>query len=309
MSNPPTADQFGRLSKAGQTLRSSLGERLREKFLTFKDAQPTEAEILDLVSFSVISFDEETEAALGADGIFCLAWLDSEPAFKLAIKTLGYSQSDWGSWGGIFEDYIRRSFKHNYLPGYVASRIATHGSRYLRNISSIAGALSRYLSGARHREVIDGPSTIQRMKELLLEFEQLVAVDWMPEDLKEQLKYKVRTRSAIKLLDEPYILESPTSRRNDADLPTRLLASELLRINYSHQKSFHKKAVFHLLGLSFVERPLEMRTIERLAKSEMDALRECWAKKIADRKGLDFDFVLTTLKTNKSLTLPHEMDL
>ncbi|MGJ7513553.1 hypothetical protein ACSFE6_04345 [Pseudomonas baetica] len=304
VSNQPTADQFNFLAKAGPLFRDKLLRRLRDRFLQFEDTTPTEAEIVELVSFTVCSLKEESEAALGEEGNRCLDWLVSEPAFALASKTLGYESFSIEEWREFFDMEIRRSVRNKNFSASKAFGFASKSSQYLRNVSSIAKALSGYLSGARHREVLDGPATIQRMKELLLEFEQLVEVDWMPENLKESLRYKISVRSAIRLLDEPDVLESPVSRRNDADLPTRLLASELLRINYEYQRSFHKKAVFHLMGLSFIERPLEMRTIERLAKNEMDALREYVAKRIADKRGLDFDYVLTTLKTNKSLSLP-----
>ncbi len=305
MSNTPTAIQFNYLAKAGPVFRDKLGKRLHEKFLSFGETAPTETEIVDLVTFTVRSLNEESDAALGEEGKRCLDWLDSEPAFALASKTLGYKRLSQEEWREHYDQEIRRSVRNNSLTGFKAFTFASRSSQYLRNVSSIAKALSGYISGARHREVLEGPATIQRMKELLLEFEQMLEVDWMPENLKESLRYKVGVRSAIRLLDEPDILESPSSRRNDADLPTRLLASELLRINYEYQRSFNKKAVFHLMGLSIIQRPLEMRTIERLAKSEMDAHREYVAKRIADKRGLDFAYVLTTLKTNKSLKFPH----
>ena len=304
MSNQPTIDQFNCLSKAGDVFRAKLLSRLRGKFSQFANTSPTEDEIVELVSFTARSLEEESEAALGVEGKLCLDWLVSEPAFALASKTLGYQNFSSEEWRDFFDMRIRRSVRNNNFSESDAFKFTSLSTQYLRNVSCIAEALSGYLSGTRHREVLDGPATIRRMKELLLEFEQLVNVDWMPEHLKERLTSRVQTSGAIRLLGEPDLLQSPTSRRNDADLPTRLLASELLRINYAYQHSFHKKAVFHLMGLSFIERPLEMRTIERLAKNEMDSLRERLAKRIADKRGLDFDYVLTTLKTNKSLTLP-----
>lgn len=304
VSNQPTVDQFNCLAKAGNLCRANLLSRLRERYSQVGNIPPTEDEIVELVNFTVRTLEEESEAALGPEGKACLDWLVSEPAFALASKTLGYQNFSFDEWREFFDMRIRRSVRNNNFSDSDAFKITSLSTLYLRNVSCIAEALSGYLSGTRHREVLDGPATIRRMKELLLEFEQLVEVDWMPESLKGRLTYKVQTTSALKILDEPDLLQSPTSRRNDVDLPTRLLASELLRINYTYQNSFHKKAVFHLMGLSFIERPLEMRTIERLAKNEMDALRERLAKRIADKRGLDFDYVLTTLKTNKSLTLP-----
>ncbi|MFJ3075287.1 hypothetical protein [Pseudomonas sp. NPDC087029] len=302
MTNSPSTEQFTRLAKAGPLLREKFGRILHERFKTLESSLSDEQDIMALVDFCVESLSEEGEAALGDDGRACLDWLIAEPAFELSIKTLGYRPSSHDRWGEYFSNEIRRGLRNGNFTSSKAFSYASHASRYLRNVSSIAGAIGGYVSGAQHRAVLDGPVTIRRMKDLLLEFDQLVDVDWLPEVLREQLRYAVNTRSAMRYLSGPDILERPSSRRNDADLPVRLLASELLRINYEFHRSFHKRAVFHLMGLSIIQKPLEMRTIERLAKIEMDAIREDVARRIADRRGLDFGQVLTTLKANKTLT-------
>ena len=239
-----------------------------------------------------------------------MEWLESEPAFAMAFKSLGYHK--------VTDDYwelpIRRELER-WLPSYreekyarasyIALKIARLPSHYINYVSLIAGASYRYISGAGHRTAIEGPATIRRLKDLLADFEEVLSTEWLPDSLRKNLAYSIRTESALRDLDSCEDISSPASRRNDADLPTRLFATDLLRVNQQAFRSFHKKAVFHLMGLSFVERPLEMRTIERLAKSELDAHREIAAKRIADKRGLDFDDVLTTLKANRSFNLPR----
>ena len=239
-----------------------------------------------------------------------MEWLESEPAFAMAFKSLGYHK--------VTDDYwelpIRRELER-WLPSYreekyarasyIALKIARLPSHYINYVSLIAGASYRYISGAGHRTAIEGPATIRRLKDLLADFEEVLSTEWLPDSLLKNLAYSIRTESALRDLDSCEDISSPASRRNDADLPTRLFATDLLRVNQQVFRSFHKKAVFHLMGLSFVERPLEMRTIERLAKSELDAHREIAAKRIADKRGLDFDDVLTTLKANRSFNLPR----
>lgn len=239
-----------------------------------------------------------------------MEWLESEPAFAMAFKSLGYHK--------VTDDYwelpIRRELER-WLPSYreekyarasyIALKIARLPSHYINYVSLIAGASYRYISGAGHRTAIEGPATIRRLKDLLADFEEVLSTEWLPDSLRKNLAYSIRTESALRDLDSCEDISSPASRRNDADLPTRLFATDLLRVNQQVFRSFHKKAVFHLMGLSFVERPLEMRTIERLAKSELDAHREIAAKRIADKRGLDFDDVLTTLKANRSFNLPR----
>lgn len=238
-------------------------------------------------------------------------WFEAEPAFAMAFKSVGYVKVDENHWEGP----IRRELER-WLPrfreerrssaSYVALRIARLPAHYIKYMSHISGASYRYISGIGYRTAIEGPSTIRRLKDLIAEFDEVLNTEWLPDNLRRNLAYSLRTKSALQNLESCGEIASPASRRNDADLPTRLFATDLLRVNQEIFNSFHKKAVFHLMGLSFVDRPLEMRTIERLAKSEVDAHREIAAKRIADKRGLNFDHVLATLKANKSFTFPRE---
>lgn len=240
-----------------------------------------------------------------------LDWLESEPAFAMAFKSLGYQKVTEDHWKEPILRELERwapklSGEKHASASYISLRIARLPCHYLKYVSRVALASHRYISGVGHRTAIEGPSTIRRLKDLIAEFEDVISTEWLPESLRKNLAYSIRTKSALQDLESCNDIASPASRRNDADLPTRLFATDLLRIHQETFHSFHKKAVFHLMGLSFVDRPLEMRTIERLAKSELDAHREIAAKRIADKRGLDFDDVLATLKETKSFNFPRE---
>ncbi|MBV4459202.1 hypothetical protein KVG96_14685 [Pseudomonas sp. COR58] len=240
-----------------------------------------------------------------------LEWFEAEPAYAMAFKTVGFVKVDENYW----EAEIRQELER-WLPrfreekrsstSYVAMRIARFCAHYTKFVSYVARASFRYTSGVGYRTVIEGPSILRRLKELITEVDEVLSVEWLPDNLRTNLAYSLRTKAALRDLESCSEITSPVSRRNDADLPSRLFASDLLKMNQVIFNSFQKKAVFHLMGLSFVARPLEMRTIERLAKSEVEAHREIAAKRISDKRGLDFNQVLSTLKANKSFSLPRE---
>lgn len=240
-----------------------------------------------------------------------MEWLESEPAFAMAYKSLGYQMVAAEYWAEPIRRELERwvptlGYENHASASYIAVKIARIPCHYLKYVSRIALASHRYISGVGHRTVIEGPTTIRRLKALIAEFEDVISTEWLPESLRRDLAYSIRTKSALQCLEECNDIASPASRRNDPDLPTRLFATDLLRVHQQTFNSFHKKTVFHLMGLSFVDRPLEMRTIERLAKSELEHHREIAAKRIADKRGLDFDHVLATLKANKSFNFPRE---
>ncbi|MNT43442.1 hypothetical protein D3C72_1799150 [compost metagenome] len=120
------------------------------------------------------------------------------------------------------------------------------------------------------RAALEGPATVERMKSLLSELEHLIAAEWLPEESKKKLSYLLKVQRATSYLESADVFASPASRRNDNDLPSRLMASELIRLNQEMFSAAHKRAVFQLMGLSFIERPLEMRTIERLIRAEKE---------------------------------------
>jgi hypothetical protein len=238
-----------------------------------------------------------------------LEWLEAEPAFAMAKKYLKFVKVEDSHWEASILRELERwlpSLRLGRHSSFLAHKLIRLTSSYIKYVSRVAEAAYRYTSRLGYVAAVEGPSTIRCLQALVTELGKVMKTSWLPEDLKQSLKHSLRTKSALDDLNMWAEKMSSGSLRNDIDLPTRLFATDLLRIHQESFNSHHKKAVFLLMGFSFVDRPLEMRTIERLAKSEMDAHRLAMAKRIADKRGLDFEHVLTTLKANKSFTLPRE---
>ncbi|ROL93221.1 hypothetical protein [Pseudomonas protegens] len=311
MTEIPTPESFYELSLAADRYvdRASKAIALELDKLAIDGGQS--ADLLNVAVICAQVLDDKLSEVLSGECKKTLEWLEAEPAFAMAAKSLAYFRVDKNHWEALILRELERWMlkpqdEKRIGASYKALTIARLPSHYITYISRVADASHRYVSGIGHRAVIEGPSTIRRMKDLIVELDEAMSAEWIPENLRRSLAFSLRTKLALQELDTCEEITSPSSRRNDVDLPTRLFAIDLLRVHQQIFRSFHKKTVFHLMGLSFVHRPLEMRTIERLAKSETDALREIVAKRIADKRGLDFDIVLTTLKANKSLTLPRE---
>ncbi len=305
MAEIPTSDRFYELSKVADAFVKQAADAI--VFELDKVPAALDCDLTKTASVCAKLLDETYTSVVTAQCSRTIQWFESEPAFAMAIKSLSYRKVDDDHWEPRIQTELERwvaGFRvgKSSHQGLIAQRIARIPCHYLNYMSMVAEASYRYVSGIGHRAVIEGPSAIRRLKDLVLEVEEILSAEWLPDDLRRSLGYSIRTKAALRdLYEHDEGVPTPT-RRNDIDLPARLFAIDLLRVNQRVFQSFHKKAVFHLMGLSFVSRPLEMRTIERLAKSEMDAYREEAAKRIADKRGLDFEYVLTTLKANKSLT-------
>lgn len=311
MTVTPTPESFYDLSLVADRLIEEASKAITFEIdkLAFDGFRDTD--LPGVASICAALIQEKYSALIEGEPKRTLEWLESEPAFAMAFKSLGYQKVAEDHWEEPIlrelERWVPKFRAEKYASAsYIALKIARLPCHYLQYVSRVALASHRYISGVGHRTAIEGPSTIRRLKDLIAEFEDVISTEWLPESLRKSLAYSIRTKSALHDLESCYDIAAPASRRNDADLPTRLFATDLLRINQETFHSFHKKAVFHLMGLSFVDRPLEMRTIERLAKSELDAHREIAAKRIADKRGLDFDHVLATLKETKSFNFPRK---
>lgn len=311
MATTPTPESFYDLSLVADRLIEEASKAIVFEFDKLAIHGLRDTDLPGVASTCSALIQERYRDIMAGDPMRTMEWLESEPAFAMAFKSLGYRKVPEAHWEVPILRELERlvpKLRGDSYPGasYIAFTIARLPCDYLKYVCRVALASHRYISGVGYRTAIEGPSTIRRLKDLIAEFEDVISTEWLPESLRKNLAYSIRTKSALHDLESCDDIASPASRRNDADLPTRLFATDLLRIHQDTFRSFHKKAVFHLMGLSFVDRPLEMRTIERLAKSELDAQREIAAKRIADKRGLDFDHVLATLKETKSFNFPRE---
>ncbi len=311
MTEIPTPENFLELSLVADKFVEQASRAIVFELDKLPGARHTDSSLAETAIACAKLLEEKYNEVLSAECKRTIEWFEAEPAFAMAFKSLSYVKVSENHWEGPILRELERWRANVRLDrgphaGSMALKIARVPCHYLTYLSLVAGASYRYVSGIGHRAVIEGPSTIRRLKDLISELEDVLGAEWLPDDLRKNLGYSLRTGAALRDLNTHDENVFTPSRRNDIDLPARLFATDLLRIHQQIFQSFHKKSVFHLMGLSFVSRPLEMRTIERLAKSEMDAHREVVAKRIADRRGLDFEHVLTTLKANKSLTFPSQ---
>lgn len=276
MMETPTAAQFNELAMAAERYGKLFYERGAALAYGTFDEEISEDEIVSLSIHLSNANDEAWDLSLGTEGLFVLNWLHEQPAFCLAKEALGFVPLDQSKgWQPRFEQIIRRwASRKNRHGGTLVWSIERESKKFLSYLSGIAKAAHGYITKRRVRAAIDGPEKIEKIKSLLVEIEQLLATEWIPENHRNNLLRLINTRKAINLLENQEIISAPLSRRNDTDLPARLMASEIIRLHHELFSATHKRAVFHLMGLAFIERPLEMRTIERLAKAEKDRLSQ-----------------------------------
>lgn len=261
----PTAEQFEALSGAY--------ERYRKEFTDKSYALPhpnpdsyTLAELTDLANkLDVLHFESASLCMCEASAYAC-DWLHSTPAFQMALKALP-AYTPVKSFAKKFENaLIARYERRPARPTMILWWLPENAGHYLRFISGVALICHNYLTGKSVRAALSGPETINRMNKLLGELKQLSASDWITDSDQRSLFRHIERLE--KLANVDLRASKPASTRNDPDLASRLMAGELIRLHKYHFGAPHKRAVFQLMGLPFIDRPLEMRTIERLIKAK-----------------------------------------
>lgn len=273
MTNQPSAEQFKALSGIADQYRQLFLEKLR----AFKEGEDKKLSNKEMENFTIFSANASEEAFCSCfdDSTYStFQWLVNQPSFKIAAQELGFTPLGENGYLDRFERIVRR-----YTPTESYSTwwslhhsLVRTSSTHLRYVSGVAASLHNYMTGISVRTALNGPTTVERMKSLLTEFGQLLNADWIPEESRRRLTLHI-TR-AENCLDKDRIADIPASRRNDSDLPARLMASELIDLHQIMFSATHKRAVFHLMGLPVLDRPLEMRTIERLAKAKKVAMQD-----------------------------------
>lgn len=279
MDGIPTPQQFQALAMSERAHRELLMERTVPLEMAFDMAVAGDAEIAELAS-QVISLYDETWLHGDNDAAVAFDWLLSQPSVKLVLEELGFFPAKVGVEPDsrlvraerAVRHWMKRNMKSRCL---LASEAEWELSTFRRYMCGLAEACYGYLSKSGARKAIEGPVVIERMKSLLLELGQLANSEWITGRHRQELSRLVRSSDAIDYLDEKedFILDSP-SRRNDPDLPARVMAYDLISLHRSLFGAPHKRALFQLMGLPFIDRPLEMRTIERLAKKQKEDRRQ-----------------------------------
>lgn len=260
----PTAEQFEALSGAIERYRSELWERVYALDKADKDSY-TLPELAVLASKLNDAHVDSLNSSLCQASADTFNWLHCTPAFQVAAKSLPIKQAE--GFADFFERQLIQYFqRENGRQRMFWPRLINGSGFYLEYISGVALACHNYLTGKSVRAALSGAETITRMNRLVDELTQLSMSDWIADkDQGSLFCYIDRVRKEINDIASD---RRPSSKRNDPDLASRLMAGELIRLHGYHFGAPHKRAVFQLMGLPFIERPLEMRTIERLIKTK-----------------------------------------
>lgn len=274
MGGNPTAEQFESLAKVFSRYCVHFDSAWRDSWVFDGQRLPSEREVAELVGCAVDISTEAFELCFDDQAGCAFEWLNGRPEFALAKQTVGFRPLSEalgeGGYSGRFERIIRRCAEQQVNDMSTALRLAGASGRYLKYVSGVSSAAANFMSGRTARAALDGSATFDRMLELVAEFEQLLEADWLPGVPRHRLSASLgRLAGTVEKCRPP----SPISKRNDADLPARLMASELIGIHQGMFSATHKRAVFHLMGLPIIDRPIEMRTIERLAKARKERRR------------------------------------
>jgi hypothetical protein len=279
MKDVPSAQQFKALAMTAERYKTMCSKSVYSIAESVEEDHLTEADIEQLVQRVLAAYKEAHDASFDEDSRAALDWLDEQPSFCMALDAFGFTRIEAHEinqyWQLRFESVVRRWASNQRGSRWGLSFAVVRASnQFLSYISGVAEACHGYLSKLRARAAIDGPETVDRMKAVLSEFEQLLDSEWLSDDYKARLSRFVCIPKARACLNEREVFANPTSRRNDIDLPARLMASELIRLHQRLFSATHKRVVFNLMGLPFIDRPLEMRTIERLASAEKSRPRQ-----------------------------------
>lgn len=277
----PTTEQFKALAETWSRFEFDFRTGTRQKIYDISDANGGEltSATVDVNALAIELKeigDKAHDAALLPEAGIALNWLENQPSFQLALRSLGYYQMPDG-WLPIFEDTIANWLSIGAYPENLTYRIVRRYGSYIRFASGVAQASHRYITKQAANEAIDGFRVLAEIRDRLAEVERLVEHPSTPDSARNIWKAR-SVKRAVDRLNEECLLGGAVSRRNDADLPARLMAVEIIQLNWRVTGAAQKRAVFHLMGLPFVQSELEMRTIERLVKAEKERTQKRWSR-------------------------------
>jgi hypothetical protein len=268
MKDLPEIRDFQELGKAFDLYRYDFVKTLTELLMPYKGTRIHENNLERLSEQIEEARGKAHSRAIGNAAQVGLRWLNSQPGFMIAAQTVGVSSTEEARWTSANNSALQRWVTSSAPTAAIAHSLARMAGMQLAYASNVADATHKYLSGTSRHLAIEGPASLAAMKQLLIEFDTLLAVEWVPELTRRQLSELIKAQRAISFIEHLQTDASPVSKRNDADLAGRLFVSELLRSHQNLFSAFHKRAVFQLAGLPFVEKPIEMKTIDRMVAIE-----------------------------------------
>lgn len=266
MTNTPSIEALEELALAAGFFERKLNNFVHSLVLHYVRANGRESleELVDCLVELVIR--EHLRAEENNDE--ALPWLEQQLEVRAALKAIGLEKASERTYAEKFYDVLDDADLNAGTAQYFAGRIASFVGVYLRYMSGLARAMVGYLTGSRVRLALEGPALVERLRELIMEFQELASIELFEAKHRQTLARMVQAESVLYFLDSGEILGNFPSRRNDPDLAARLMAAEIIRLHIRMFNDPHKRAVFQLMGLPILDRPMEIRTIERLIQAE-----------------------------------------
>lgn len=267
MRDIPTPAQFDSLEKAIEQFILVLGQRfgeITEKISNDLDYHLPDALISGLAEEFKAARSEAIQSCFNDETDIAYAWLDREPSFQIAMQKLGFTASSGQNpYEKIIEIHNNRT---KWRSHHLKKSVIRHATLHLAYVGGVARASSGFITGNRRKAAIEGPKAIQRMLELMEQIEEIQkSTDFLGQPISIGGRFWERTKSNMEGTLEHLF---STTKRDDQDLAARLMASELIRLHIKLFSAPHKNSVYLLMGLPFIERPMEMKTIERLVALE-----------------------------------------
>jgi len=264
MTNMPTSDQLLLAANAYEQFQTVAAKIIRENPVFRESEAVRNAQPLELAKLLIPIFNQAWDQIHAESDLSAIQWLEEQPAFRMAYDSLGFIEIPDDEQLDRLAARIEQRASSRFSP-WLLTRFTGH---YLRYVSGVSFELYNYVTKRGVSATVNGPGAVKRMTDLMVEFQRLASEDcFTHESQKTLLSYSNRMLDRLRRSD---FLPRPLTRRNDKDLPARLAATGFIRLHFRYFGEGHKRAVFHLMGLPFIERPLEMRTIERLIKAEQD---------------------------------------
>ncbi|WP_434698850.1 hypothetical protein [Pseudomonas sp. D1-1] len=277
----PTSTQFDALERAVDEFVGLLDKRFGEitKDISnepgFRLTEPMISELaenLKTARFEAFQscFDDENEVAY--------AWLNSEPSFQIALHKLGFTASgDKNPYEKIIEE--RQRTRTKWRSQFIKDSALRHATLHVIYMGGVAKASSGFITGERRKAALEGPKAIQRMLDLMEEIEEIRKnTDFLGRPVSIGGRFWEMAKSNMEGSLEHLF---STTKRDDKDLATRLMASELIRLHLKLFSAPHKNSIYHLMGLPFIDRPIEMKTIERLVTLEKARTEKLGSSKLS----------------------------
>lgn len=266
MSNNPTTEQLYALSDA-------YIEYEKEFIVAWKNRTFDRSLDIDEIPEKKLTRDYLIEAAIEAaenaekKGINnqiknTREWLINQPAFAMAANAVGFKPTSMRDTSCRFIPPMDPEECFCFcLSSYQYQLLGRALGDHLQYTAGVARAYANYLSKVSVKRSTEGMKTLEKMQNLAGELQDLIFSDpWFFEDHGELAR---SIKSISRRLDT--LKPQPVSRRQDSELAARLMAAELIELHYERTRDTSNRAVFQLMGLPGIDKPLEIRTIERLS--------------------------------------------